>query len=139
MKTAKETVLAYWEAMRSNDFSHAATWLSEDYVLDWPQSAERIIGRANFAAVNQAYPANGRWHFTLNAIVAESAQIVTDVSITDGSVKARAITFHTVENGLITKQVEFWPDDYPAPEWRHQWVESIGQQSGDSAPSLLYA
>ena len=45
--------------------------------------------------------------------------------MTDGVQNARAITFHTVENGLIKKQTEFWPDDYEAPEWRAQWVKVI--------------
>lgn len=121
---AKETVLAFWEAMRTNDFSHAANFLAEDFEGYWPQSAELIRGRENFAAINQAYPAQGRWTFTLNTIVCEGDRVVTDVSITDGHAKARAITFHTVANDLIAKQVEFWPDEYEAPAWRSQWVQT---------------
>lgn len=59
---------------------------------------------------------------TINSIVSDGNQVVTDVSITDGSLKAKAITFHTIENGLISKQTEYWPDDYPAPDWRKPWV-----------------
>jgi len=73
--------------------------------------------------VNTNYPSIGKWFFVLNSIVAEENNVVTDVSITNGTLKARAITFHTVENNLIVKQREYWPDDYPAPKWRSQWVE----------------
>ncbi len=38
---------------------------------------------------------------------------------------AKAITFHTVENELITRQTEYWPENYEAPEWRRQWVGII--------------
>lgn len=121
--TAKDVVLSFWKAMETNDFERASQWLSADFENYSPQSAELIRGRGNFAAVNTNYPTDGRWLFAINSMVAEGNQVVTDVSVTDGTVKARAITFHTVENDLISKQREYWPDDYPAPEWRRQWVE----------------
>lgn len=119
----KDVALAYWAAMRTNDFAKAAEWLAEDVVIDWPQSRERSRGRANFAALNTAYPAAGRWTFTMNRIVAEGAKVVTDMTISDGTVQARALTFHSVRDGLIARQTEYWPDDYPAPDWRAGWVE----------------
>ena len=120
--TAKDVVLQFWQAMRGNDFDAAAQWLAEDFENYAPQSSEVIVGRANFAAVNANYPAAGRWQFDVNTIVAEGDQVVTDVAITDGVVAARAITFHTVVDGLISRQTEFWPDDYAAPAWRAAWV-----------------
>ncbi len=97
--------------------------LSHDYVLEWPQSRERIRGRANFAAVNKEYPASGPWRFQINRIVANETEAVSDVSVTDGVVEARAITFSTVEDGKITRQVEFWPENYEPPENRRHLVE----------------
>ncbi|MEO0930783.1 MAG: nuclear transport factor 2 family protein [Pseudomonadota bacterium] len=123
--TPKEVVNAFWNAMATNDFAAASQWLSIDFTGFWPQSNELISGRANFAAVNTAYPANGRWHFDIKSIVADGDTVVTDVAITDGLVRARAITFHTIKDGLITHQREYWPDDYPAPAWRAQWVTVI--------------
>lgn len=122
---SKQVVLAFWKAMQSNDFVAASKWLTEDFQGHWPQSSEVIMGRENFAAVNTAYPAKGRWSFVINSIVCEGEEVVTDVSITDGDIKARAITFSTVQSGLICKQVEFWPDDYEAPKWRSQWVKHL--------------
>ncbi len=117
-----EVVQSFWLAMQSNDFANAAKWLSDDFENYAPQSGEVIRGRANFASVNTHYPANGRWEFRINNLVAEGDQVVTDVSITDGTVAARAITFHQVANGQITGQTEYWPDDYPPPAWRAAWV-----------------
>lgn len=118
----KDVVEKFWETMNSNDFFKAAEWLSEDFELVWPQSSEIISGRRNFAEINTAYPNQGIWKFSINSLIAESDQVVSDVSVTDGTVKARAITFHTIKNDLISRQVEFWPDDFPAPEWRSKWV-----------------
>jgi len=123
--SAIELVQEFYRRMNSNDFQAAAELLSEDYILEWPQSGERIRGRANFVAVNVEYPAYGSWRFTVNRIVASATEVVSDVSITDGMQAARAITFHTVQAGLIIKQVEFWPENYPAPENRRHLVERM--------------
>ena len=123
MSRAKKTVLAFWSAMQTNDFAAASNLLAGDYELYWPQSSERIRGRANFAAVNAHYPAHGPWRFTVHKLLAEGDEVVTEVSVTDGAVEATVITFSTVRNGLITKQVEYWPDPFEAPAWRREWVE----------------
>lgn len=120
-----EVVKEYWSRMQTNDFALAAEILSEQFILDWPQSNERIRGKKNFIAVNAEYPAHGRWKFIVNRIVGDDITVVTDVSITDGSLQARAITFSSVKDGKIIKQVEYWPDDYSAPENRSHLVESI--------------
>ena len=125
MMTAKEVVLEFWERMRSNDFGFAAEMLTKDYEGFWPQSAELIRGRENFEQINTAYPAKGRWAFDLHSIVVEGDEVVTDVSVTDGELSARVISFSTVRKGLIVKQVEFWPDPMPAAAWRRQWVEIV--------------
>lgn len=108
--------------MASNDFHAASLCLTTDFRLQWPQSDEMIEGRANFAAVNTAYPANGPWTFDLRRIVGEGDQIVTEVGINDGLIRATALTFHTVRGNLIALQREFWPEPFEAPAWRSEWV-----------------
>ncbi|MCD1200569.1 polyketide cyclase [Vibrio cholerae] len=125
---SKDVVLSFWNAMKTNDFAKASEWLSLDFEGFWPQSGELILGRENFVAINAHYPANGHWLFDIHSIVCEGDSVVTDVSITDGVQKARAITFHTVENGLIIKQKEFWPDEMLPQAWRAQWVKIVSNQ-----------
>jgi ketosteroid isomerase-like protein len=124
-KPATELVREFWETMQTNDFRAAGELLSDDYVLEWPQSNERIRGRDNFAAINEQYPSHGRWNFVINRVVGNAFEAVSDVLVTDGVQSARAITFSTIRNGKINKQVEFWPEDYPAPEHRKHLVEPI--------------
>jgi limonene-1,2-epoxide hydrolase len=123
MNDSASIVAAYWAAMNTNDFRAAAALLGDDYVLEWPQSGERVHGRVNFAAINDAYPAAGPWHFTVNRLLAQGKDVVTDVTVTDGAVTARAITFSTVRHGLIVRQVEYWPDPFEPAAWRAQWVD----------------
>jgi ketosteroid isomerase-like protein len=122
-ETTRRLVTQFWAAMQANDWAEAAALFADDYLLHWPQSGERISGAANFVAVNAAYPAAGRWRFTVERLVVEGEQAVTDVVVSDGAVTARAITFTTVRDGRIAAQVEYWPDPFDAPAWRAPWVE----------------
>ena len=121
----KQLLEQFWQTMESNDFYAVAQLLLDDFVLEWVQSGERIRGRENFAKLNTAYPTQGTWHFTIHSIVADGDEVVTDVSVTDGTLNDRVLTFSTIRDGKIWKQVEFWPEPFTAPEWRKQWVEKI--------------
>ncbi|MCR9906636.1 nuclear transport factor 2 family protein [Vibrio campbellii] len=121
--TEKDIVLNFWNVMASNDFYVAAECLSPDCEVIWPLTKEVIRGRKNFAELNSAYPAEGKWTFTIERIVGENDQVVTDVIVSDGVRSDRVITFHSIRDGLICKQVEYWPEDYAAADWRAQWVE----------------
>ena len=122
---ALEVVQEFWRLMATNDFYAVATVLADDFVLDWPQSKERIRGAANFAGLNTAYPAQGPWVFTINRVVANGHDAVSDVCVTDGALSARAISFFTVEGGKISHIQEFWPQPYEAPFDRTQFVERL--------------
>lgn len=122
---AVELVQKFWALMKTNDFRSVGSVLADDFVLDWPQSGERIRGRDNYAAMNEEYPANGRWEFTVNRIVGNDSEAVSDVSLTDGVQKARAISFFTVRDGKIAKMVEFWPEPFAPLDNRKHLVEKI--------------
>ena len=121
--SAIELVREFYVRMNTNDFHSAGRMLADEYVLEWPQSKERIRGRGNFVAVNEEYPAYGRWLFTVNRIVGNETEAVSDVSVTDGTQSARAITFTAVRDGRIVKQVEYWPEGYEASANRKHLVE----------------
>ena len=117
--------------MQANNFKAAGEFLHDDYVLEWPQSGERIRGRANFVAVNENYPAHGRWDFSLHHLLVEGNETVTDVEVTDGVIHARVITFSTLQDGKIIHQVEFWPDPFEPANWRKTWVERMKLRNED--------
>lgn len=125
-RDSRVVVERYWLAMGRNDWNAAAELLGADFVLEWPQSGERFRGREAFIAVNANYPASGPWRFTLNRLVAEATTVVSDVSVTDGTIQARAVTFFTLANGRISRMTEFWPDPFPPAAWRAAWATSSG-------------
>lgn len=111
--------------MATNDFQSVGAVLAPEFILEWPQSKERIRGADHFARMNAEYPAHGRWQFTIHLIVGSESEAVSDVSVTDGTQIARAISFFTVVQGKVTRLVEFWPEPYAAREDRAHLVEPM--------------
>jgi ketosteroid isomerase-like protein len=120
-----DVVREYWRLMATNDFEAVSAVLADDFVLEWPQSKERIRGARNFARMNAEYPANGRWSFTVHRVVGGGSEAVSDVGVSDGVQHARAITFFTVDAARIRRIVEYWPDPYEAPANRRHLVEPM--------------
>ena len=122
---AVEVVREFWCLMATNDFHSVAAVLAPEFVLEWPQSKERIRGAERFARMNHEYPAHGPWRFTLNGLVGSEFEAVSDVTVTDGVQMARAISFFSIAEGKVTRLVEFWPEPYTAPANRAHLVETM--------------
>jgi len=122
---AEDVVREYWRLMATNDFAAVAAVLAPEFVLEWPQSNERIRGAANFVRMNAEYPSHGPWRFEVHRIVASQTTAVSDVGVTDGVQTGRALSFFTVSQGKISRLLEFWPEPYAAPANRAHLVEPI--------------
>ena len=117
---AEAAVREFWRLMATNDFHAVKAVLAEAFVLEWPQSKERIRGGDNFARMNAEYQAHGPWSFQVNRLLAAGNEAVTQVSVSDGVQRAEPISFFTVEEGKITRLVEYWPDPTePLPNRSH--------------------
>lgn len=73
----------------------------------------------------EEYPAAGRWSFVVNNLFGDQLHAVSDVFVSDGVVQARTVSLFTVQDSRIVRVVEYWPDDFPAPENRSHVVERI--------------
>ncbi|MEM7488938.1 MAG: nuclear transport factor 2 family protein [Pseudomonadota bacterium] len=122
---AGRIVQGFWEVMRTNDFTEASQRLAPDFEYYMPQTREYLRGRAAFAGLNADYPTTGRWSFDIRSILADGDRAVSEVRVTDGAQSATAITFHTIRDGLIWRQVEYWPDPYERPAFRTGWTAVV--------------
>ena len=123
--TAVDIVRQFWTLMQTNDFAAVASMLAPDFVLEWPQTKERIRGADRFVRMNSEYPAHGRWQFTIHRIVGDGRDAVSDVAITDGVQQARAISFFETADGRVRRIVEYWPEPYEPPANRAHLVERM--------------
>ncbi|HET7362765.1 MAG TPA: nuclear transport factor 2 family protein, partial [Burkholderiales bacterium] len=75
MATAVDVVHEFWRLMATNDFRSVGRVLATDFVVEWPQTRERIRG---------AEPANGPWRFSINRLIGGETEAVSDVTVSDG-------------------------------------------------------
>lgn len=112
-----------WHFFDRQDFEAVFPLLHEDFILEWPQSRERIRGRENFIALNKNYP--GIWRETITSMVSDADSIAAILEITDGKETVTCVGFYRLKEGKIWRAVEYWPQPYQAPPGREQWVEPL--------------
>ncbi|MCL2555185.1 MAG: nuclear transport factor 2 family protein [Actinomycetia bacterium] len=123
---AAEIVRRLWARMEDRDWAGVGALLAEDAVVEWPVSAERIVGRENYVRVNAEYPEG--WSIRVLRIVADGDQVVSEVEVPHATMGVhRAVSFWTVRDGRIVAGREYWSEvgADPAPEWRAGFVERI--------------
>lgn len=125
----RDVARTWWQAIDRTDFKAATDLMSPEAVVDWPLSNERMVSPGMWQQVNEHYP--GRWAATVRSVVAEDDSVVTRTEVSDGSITVQAISFFTVEDGLITNLVEYWPEPYAPPEGRSQWTVPISAAQAD--------
>jgi limonene-1,2-epoxide hydrolase len=125
MSPAETIVREFWSLMATNDFHSVKALLAPELVVEWPQSLERIRGPENFARMNAEYPTTGRWRFSINRLIANGDEVVTQVSLTDGTQSAEPISFFTVRAGMVVRLVEYWPEPFAAAKNRQHLTEPM--------------
>ncbi|MEU1537965.1 nuclear transport factor 2 family protein [Actinacidiphila glaucinigra] len=125
MESAK-VVEELWQRIQARDWAGAGELITEDAVVEWPVSGERIVGRANFLAVNSEYPEG--WSVRVLKIVGEGDQAVSEVEVPHVDLGLfHAASFWTVRDGRIVAGREYWtsPGSDPRPEWRARYIEPM--------------
>lgn len=75
--------------------------------------------------MNAEYPTSARWQFTIDRLVASADEVVTQVSVTDGTQSGEPVSIFTVAGGRITSLVEYWPEPFAAAGNRRHLVEPM--------------
>jgi hypothetical protein len=114
-----------------------------DFIVDYPQSGERIRGHANERAIADNYP-GGLPEVDPGRIVGSEDRWVVTPSFTfervagsgdtwwgegrahypDGSTWHVA-TMYRLREGRVFHEVTYWAEPFEAPAWRAEWVEAI--------------
>ena len=123
---AARIVETLWERMQARDWAGLGELLAEDVVVEWPVSAERIVGRDNYVRINAEYPEG--WSIDVLRTVSDGQTVVSEVEVPHETMGVhRAISFWTVRDGRIVSGREYWtqPGADPSPRWRAEYVQPL--------------
>lgn len=139
----EEVVRSYAAALAVGDQAALGRLRHPDWVAEWPQSGERIVGHASALAIDSAYPggrpsvrpsrmvgSEDRWVVTplysLQRIVGSGDSWWADgtISYPDGSTWNLAMLLELRE-GRIYRETSYFAEPFAAPDWRAPFVERI--------------
>ena len=94
----------------------------DDVVVEFPQSGERFLGRANLRGMREAYPAK------VSAAIQQSRGggdlWVTELVLTyDEKKQVNAVSIMEFRDGKVSRETLYFGDPWEPPAWRAQWVE----------------
>lgn len=143
----RDVIGRYLRAVHDGDLDTLSALQHEDYVEDWPQSRERIRGRANFRKIMENYPGGlrgapadvtkdrvvgGEDHW----IVAPTFAMIRLSGVDDvhtAIVKLRypsgdewfMVALIEMKDGLVYRATSFFAPTLESPAWRRDWVEPL--------------
>ena len=120
----RETAVAFWESLSRRDFDAASAALHREFVEDWPQSGERIVGVPNWLRIVSEHP-------TFPAIQPLRTIGTGDVWVSEcrfdyGDVALWSIcAVQEFRDGKIARITEYFGQPFGAADWRVDIVERI--------------
>jgi ketosteroid isomerase-like protein len=148
--TDRDLIARYVQALHDQDFEAIGRLQHPDFVEDYPQSGERIHGRANFRSILQNYPGgltgdadatddrviggDDRWlmtpAFTMVRVsgAGDVHTAIVKLRYPDG-LTWFMVSLLELRDGLITKATTFFAPFFEPPEWRREWIEVVGRPS----------
>ena len=101
----------------------------EDYVMEMPQSGERIRGRENMLGFQKSLSQNlpNKPSIRIDRVrVRDGVWIKEGVNDYGNGLTYNSVVIYELKDGKIWRDTRYYSHPFEAPQWRSQWVESSG-------------
>ena len=115
---------AHWHASAIGDADAEHDIYADDAVCEYPQSGERIIGRANLQALRSHHPGKPSG-FNVRRILGKGNLWITEYIITYLDGPSFTVSIMNFRDDKVIHETQYFADSFEAPDWRSQWVERI--------------
>jgi ketosteroid isomerase-like protein len=113
----------HWAACDAGDQDAVHEIYLDDVVVEWPQSGERIRGRANLQALRENHPSELR--FSTRRILGGGDLWITEYVITYDGSPVHTVSIMEFRDGKVSRETHYFADPFEPPEWRARWVERM--------------
>jgi SnoaL-like domain len=96
----------------------------EDYVMEMPQSGERIRGRENMRAFQEAYPDPPSIRLR-RVLVRDGLWVAEGFNDYGGGQVFAIVAIIELRDGKMWRDTRYYAEPFEAPEWRARWVERL--------------
>ncbi|MBC8639435.1 nuclear transport factor 2 family protein [Caballeronia sp. EK] len=120
----RETLNAHWLASANGDLDAEHDIYDDDAICDYPQSGERIRGRANLQALRGHHPDKPSG-FDVKRIQGEGNLWITEYMISYQGQAAFTVSIMEFRDGKVIHETQYFSSPFEAPAWRSQWVQQM--------------
>ena len=121
--TIRQALVRHWE-YEGLDYDKSHEIYHDDAVLEFPQSGERFIGKANFLTWRRKYPA--KLDFRIRRITGAGELWVTENLISyDGSPWMFTLNVLQFRGDRIAREYLYVTEGFEPAEWRRQWATTF--------------
>jgi hypothetical protein len=113
----------HWAASDANDFATEHQIYRTDAILDYPQSGERIRGRANIQASRTAQPNAKR--FTVRRMLGGGDLWISELVLTYDGQPFYVVSIMEFADGQVVHETQYFGDPFEPGPSRAQWVERM--------------
>jgi len=113
----------HWAASDANDFATEHHIYRTDAILEYPQSGERIRGRANIQASRTAQPNAKR--FTVRRMLGGGDLWISELVLTYDGQPFYVVSIMEFEDGQVVRETQYFGDPFEPGPSRAQWVERM--------------
>ncbi|HEY7635606.1 MAG TPA: nuclear transport factor 2 family protein [Gemmatimonadales bacterium] len=111
-------------AINARDLAALDKVFTDDVILEWPQSGERIRGAQNRREIYSRFPSLPK--VSPRRITGGGDVWVLEASLDYGDGDPyQGVFIFQMRNGRIAREIAYWSKPFPAPEWRSAWVERM--------------
>jgi SnoaL-like domain len=118
----REVLTKHWQASAAGDADAEHDIYDDAAICDYPQSGERILGRANLQALRSHHPGHPSG-FKIKRILGNGELWVTEYTINYEERTAYTVSIMEFRNGKVVHETQYFADSFEAPAWRRQWVQ----------------
>lgn len=120
----REALNAHWLASANGDLDAEHDIYDDDAICDYPQSGERIRGRANLQALRGHHPDKPSG-FDVKRIQGEGNLWITEYMISYQGQAAFTVSIMEFRDGKVIHETQYFSSPFEAPAWRSQWVQQM--------------
>ena len=118
----REALAAHWQASAAGQLDAEHEIYADDTICEYPQSGERIVGRANLQALRSHHPGKPSG-FLVRRMLGVADLWITEYLITYQGRQAYTVSIMEFRNGKVVHETQYFADAFEAPAWRSQWVQ----------------
>jgi hypothetical protein len=119
----RAALVQHWAASDANDFETEHSIYREDAVLEYPQSGERMSGRANIRMTRMLQPSKKR--FAVRRIIGCGDLWVTEYVLTYDGKPSYTVSIMEFLDGKVTRETQYFSDPFDPVGWRAPWRDRM--------------